>query len=265
MNSIHERAIIDSKAVVGDNNSIGPNAVIEEGVTLGSNNVIGPGVIILKGTTIGDGNLIHTGAVLGDIPQDIGFQGKDTFLEIGNNNRIREYCTIHRGTEAGSKTVIGNDTFLMGYTHVAHNCNVGNSVITVNTVVFGGHVVAEECAFISASVVIHQFCRIGKYAMLSGLSAINADVPPYLTCGGRPGIVNGLNVVGLKRAGFTPDVRKDIKAAYKILYRSGLNRKNALAQIEEACSSDEVKYFVDFIKNSSRGIAGGGDKDKLSL
>jgi UDP-N-acetylglucosamine acyltransferase len=265
MNTIHERATVSKKALLGDNNTIGPNVVIEDGVTIGSNNKIGPGVVIFKGTTIGNGNLIHTGTVLGDIPQDLAFDGSETFLEIGDNNRIREYCTIHRGTKAGSKTVIKNDTFLMGYTHVAHNCNIGNRVITVNTVVFGGYVEVQDYAFVSASVVVHQFSKIGRYAMVSGLSAVNTDIPPFLTAGGRPAQIMGLNVVGLKRAGFTPVVRKEIKHAFKILYHEGLNRPNAIEKIEAECQCAEVKYFVDFIKDSYRGIAGAGGKEDISL
>jgi UDP-N-acetylglucosamine acyltransferase len=265
MNTIHERATVSKKALLGDNNTIGPNVVIEDGVTIGSNNILGPGAVLFKGTTIGDGNFIHTGAVLGDVPQDLAFAGSESFLEIGNNNRIREYCTIHRGTKPGSKTVIKNDTFLMGYTHVAHNCNIGNRVITVNTVVFGGYVEVQDFAFVSASVVVHQFCRIGQYAMVSGLSAVNTDIPPFLTAGGRPAAIIGLNVVGLKRAGFTPDVRKEIKHAFKILYHEGLSRPNAIARIEEECKCAEVNYFIDFIKNSDRGIASAGGKDDISL
>ncbi|MBN1493838.1 MAG: acyl-ACP--UDP-N-acetylglucosamine O-acyltransferase [Candidatus Omnitrophica bacterium] len=265
MNTIHERAVVSKKAILGDNNTIGPHAVIEEGVTIGSNNMICPGAVIFKGTTMGNGNLIHAGAILGDIPQDIAFDGSETFLEIGNGNRIREYCTIHRGTKAGTKTVIKDNTFLMGYTHVAHNCQIGTGVITVNTVVFGGYVEVGDHAFVSASVVVHQFCRIGKYAMVSGLSAVNMDIPPYLTGGGRPACMTNVNIVGLKRAGFSPDVRKEIKNAFKILYLEGLSRPNAIARIEQECTSAEVKYFVDFIKNSKRGIAAGGEKEDVMM
>ena len=262
-NIIHANAVVSSKAVLGDNNIIGPNVVIESGAVIGSGNKIGPGAIIFESARMGDNNQIHAGAIIGDIPQDISYDGAESFCRIGNNNRIREYVTIHRGTKAGSETVIGDDTFLMGYTHVAHNCKVGNGVITVNTAVLGGYVEVDEKAFVSASVVIHQFCRIGKYAMLSGLSAVTQDVPPYVFCGGRVVTAAGINVVGLRRGNFSPEIRKEIKTAYKVLYRSGLNIPNALIEIEKQCSSDEVKHLLDFIRASKRGIISGGSTDMV--
>ena len=254
MNTIHERAMVGKHANLGCDNTIGPNVIIEDGATLGSNNVIGPGAVIFKGTTLGDGNVVHTGTVIGDIPQDTGFKGGDTFVNIGNGNRIREYCTIHRGTKEGSVTSIGDNTFLMGYTHVAHNCRIGNNVVAVNTSVLGGYVVVENNAFISASVVIHQFCRIGAFAMLSGLTAVNKDVPPYVTCGGRPAVAIALNVIGLRRAVFKPETRAEIKKAFKLLYFSGLNVSQAIEAIQKESRSPEVDCFVEFIKKSERGI-----------
>jgi len=254
MNTIHERAIIGKAVQLGDGNTIGPNAYIEDGVSIGSNNTIGPNVVIYKGTTIGDGNSIHTGVVIGDIPQDVAFKNSETFVIIGNNNRLREYVTIHRGTKEGTATVLGNDNFLMGYTHVAHNCSIGNGIVTVNTAVLGGYVTVEDGGFISASVVIHQFCRIGMFAIVSGLSAVNMDVPPFLTCGGRPAVAFTVNVVGLKRAGMKPEVRKEIKQAYKLFYQSNLNKQNALAKIEQETKSAEARYFVKFIGDSERGV-----------
>jgi len=265
MNSIHETAIIGKNVEIGNDNTIWPNVIIEDGVSIGSNNSIHPGVVIFKGTTIGDENQIHTGVVLGDIPQDVDFQGDETFCIIGNRNRIREYCTIHRGSKTGTATVIGDDNFLMGYTHVAHNCQIGNGIVTVNTVVLGGYVTVDDKAFISASVVIHQYCRIGSLAMLSGLSAINQDVPPFMTAGGRPASVFAINVVGLRRGGFKPEVRTDIKRAFKILYRSGMSLKNALDEIQNGCISDEVRYLIDFCSKSDRGITSGSQKEQYAV
>lgn len=261
MNKIHDRAIVGKNVEMGEGNVIGPNVVIEDGVRIGSNNKIDPAVVIFAGTTIGDDNRIHTGTVLGDVPQDTAFKdGTPSFLTIGNNNRIREYCTIHRGTKEDTTTTIADDTFLMGYTHVAHNCKIGTGVITVNTAVLGGYVEVEDYAFISASVVIHQFCRVGKYAIVGGDSALNQDVPPFMMAGGRPATVIGLNVVGLKRSGMSPELRSELKKAYKILYRSGLAINNALEQITRQCKGAEIDYLVTFIKNAERGIASGPDE-----
>ena len=261
MNTIHKSAVISKKAGLGSKNVIGPNVVIEAGVTIGSNNIIGPGAVIFKGTLMGDGNRIHAGTVIGDTPQDVAFSGVESFVEIGNNNRIREYCTIHRGTKAHSSTMIGNDNFFMGCTHVAHNCQIGSGIVTVNTAVLGGYVAVDDAAFISASVVIHQYCRIGKYAIISGLSAVNQDIPPFMACGGRPAMVHSINTVGLKRAGIAPAVRSDIKQAFKLLYRSGLSLTNALEKIKKQCKSDEVLYLVVFCKSAARGIASCGEGD----
>jgi UDP-N-acetylglucosamine acyltransferase len=265
MNSIDKTVVIGENVQIGENNIIWPHVVIEDGVRLGSNNIIHPGAVIFKGTTIGDDNHIHSGAILGDAPQDIAFKGESSFLQIGNRNHIREYCTIHRGTDAGSKTMIGDDNFLMGYTHVAHNCTIGNGVVTVNTAVLGGHVTVQDKAFISASVVIHQYCRIGKFAMVSGLSAITQDVPPYMTVGGRPAVAFSVNVVGLRRGGFSPEVRTDIKRAYKLLYRSDLSVTHALNEIENGSRSTEVSEFVAFCQSSKRGIIAGGSSEDAKL
>jgi len=260
-NKIHERAIVGKNVKIGGNNTISPNVVIEDGVVIGSNNLIGPGVVLLNGTTIGDDNFIHTGVVIGDIPQDLAFKNVESFVNIGNNNRIREYVTIHRGTKENSTTKIGHNNFFMGYTHIAHNCQIGSGVTTVNTAVLGGYVSVGDSAFISASVVVHQFCRIGKLAMVSGLSAVNQDIPPYLICGGRPALVSAVNAVGLKRSGLKPEIRTEIKKAFKLLYFSNLNTSNAISAISKECSSNEIKYFLDFIKSSSRGITSAGSGD----
>jgi UDP-N-acetylglucosamine acyltransferase len=265
MNTIHERAIVGKNVILGEGNKIGPNVVIEDGATIGSGNIFDPGVVVFNGTTIGDNNHFHVGAVLGDEPQDVSYAGALTYLKIGNRNRIREYCTIHRGTDAGSSTVIGDDNFLMGYTHVAHNCKIGNGVITVNTAVLGGHVQVEDKAFISASVVIHQFSRIGTLSMLAGLSAITQDVPPYMMVGGRPATAFSINLVGLRRAGFSAEVRTDIRRAYKILFRSELGVSTALDEIEKGCISAEVRYLVDFCRASKRGILDGGSSEGAKL
>ncbi len=262
-NKIDSRAIIGNSVELGDNNIIYPNAYIEDGVVIGSGNIIGPGVVIYKGTVIGDGNKIYAYAVIGDEPQDISYDGAETFVRIGNGNRIREAVTIHRGTKEGTVTVIGNNNFFMGYTHIAHNCKIGNNVVTVNTAVLGGYVEVDDNAFISASVVIHQFCRIGKHVMLSGLSAVNQDVPPYMLCGGRPPLVHTINTVGLRRSGVSPVERKEIKDICKIIFFSGLSLKNALDEVEKKYNSKPAKEIIGFCRSSKRGIVSGGRVSQL--
>lgn len=257
MNTIHPSAIIGKNVRLGDGNAIGPGCVLEEGVILGSHNTLWMNVYVGPGTTIGDGNQIHMGAVLGHQPQDLAFSGAPTFTRIGHRNTIREYVTIHRGTKPDSSTVIGDENFLMANAHIAHNCQVGSKVILVNLASLTGYCVVEDGALLSGMVGLHQFTRIGRLAMVSALSAVNKDVPPYMLCGGRPAVIQGLNVVGLRRADIAAEARDDIKQAYKLLYRSKLNVPHALEAIERTCASPEAKALATFIKNSTRGICAG--------
>lgn len=257
MNSIHPSAIIGKNVQLGEGNEVGPGCVIEDGVVLGSRNKLWMNVYVGPGTTIGDDNQIHMGAVVGHLPQDLAFKGGPTFTTIGHRNTIREYVTIHRGTKEDSATVIGDDNFFMANAHIAHNCQIGNHVILVNLASLTGYCVIEDGAFLSGIVGLHQFTRIGRLAMISALSAVNKDVPPYMLCGGRPAVIQGLNVVGLRRAGFPPAIRSEIKRAYKLLYRSDLNVPHALGAIEKECNSHEVKHLVEFVRASERGICAG--------
>ncbi len=257
MNAIHPSAIIGKNVKLGENNEIGPGCVIDDGVVLGSNNKLWMNVYVGPGTTIGDDNQLHMGAIIGHQPQDVAFTNEPSYTKIGNKNTIREYVTIHRGTKAGSSTAIGDDNFFMANAHIAHNCHIGSKVILVNLASLTGHCVIEDGAFISGMVGLHQFTRVGRLAMLSALSAINKDVPPYMLCGGRPAVVQGINVVGLRRSGISPAGRSEIKQAYKFLYRSDLNVSQALEAIERACASPEVKHLVAFVKASERGICAG--------
>jgi UDP-N-acetylglucosamine acyltransferase len=261
--SVHKSAIIGKNVTLGKDNEIGPQVVIEDGVHLGAGNKIGARAYLCVGTELGDQNEVHMGAVIGNTPQDLAFKaGTPSYTKIGSGNVIREYVTIHRGTKEETATRLGNQNFLMAYTHVAHNCEIGNSVIMVNNATLGGYCVVEDSAFISSMVVVHQFVRVGRLTMVSGMSAINLDVPPYMTCGGRPGVVHAWNAVGVRRAGFSPAVRDEIKRAYKILYVSDLKRADALVEIEQTCSSAELKHFVEFIKTSKRGISNGRQSRK---
>ena len=257
MNTIHPSASIGPRAQLGDGNEIGPGCVIDDGAVLGSRNRLWANVYVGPGTTIGDDNQLHMGAVVGHVPQDVAFSGATSFTRLGHRNTIREYVTIHRGTKPDSATTIGDDNFLMANAHVAHNCRVGSKVTLVNLATLAGYCVVEDEALLSGMVVIHQFTRIGRLAMVSGLSAVNKDVPPYMFCGGRPAVIQGLNVVGLRRAGIATGVREEIKRAYRLLYRDGLNVPHALEAIRQECHSPEVKVLLEFITNAKRGICAG--------
>ncbi len=256
--SIHPQAIIGKNVLLGQTNDIGPNVIIEDGVKIGSGNKIWPGAYICSGTEIGNTNEIHMNAVIGHAPQDLAYKGAPTKTIIGNNNVIREFTTIHRGTKEDTATTIGNNNFLMAYVHLGHNCTIGNQTILVNNATLGGYCTVEDSAFLSGMIVCHQFITIGRLALVSGLSAVNKDVPPYTICGGRASVVYALNVIGLRRAGIPPKTRDEIKQAYKLLYRSDLNVANAVEEIEKIVTTPEAKYFLEFVKRSKRGICKGG-------
>ncbi|MFH0985515.1 MAG: acyl-ACP--UDP-N-acetylglucosamine O-acyltransferase [Candidatus Omnitrophota bacterium] len=257
MSEIHSSAIIGKQVEIGVNNIIGPNVILEDGVKIGSHNKIMAGAYLARGTEIGNYNVLHMNAVIGHEPQDLAYQGEATFTRIGSKNVIREFVTIHRGTKEGTATVIGDGNFLMAYCHIAHNCHLGSNIIMVNQASLTGHCVVEDKAFLSGMTGFHQFTRIGTLAMVSALTAINKDIPPYVVCGGRPGVAQGINVVGMRRAGIGPQVRAEIKEAYKLLYRSGLNVSQAVEKIRNSLKSPEVIHMVEFIEASKRGILDG--------
>ncbi|MBI4367796.1 MAG: acyl-ACP--UDP-N-acetylglucosamine O-acyltransferase [Candidatus Omnitrophica bacterium] len=256
--SIHPSAIIGKNVTIGKGTEIGPNVFIEKDVRIGLGNKIWPGAYLCSGTEIGDQNEIHMNAVIGHAPQDLAYQGVPTKTIIGNKNIIREFATIHRSTKEGSETVLGNNNYLMAYAHMGHNARVGNNVVLVNGVQLGGYTVIEDGAVIAGMVVVHQFCRIGKLAMIGGSSAVNKDTPPFTISAGRTTVVVGLNMVGLRRAQILPSTRDEIKRAYKLLYTSGLNTAHAISEIEKMATTPEVKYFSEFVKASKRGICPGG-------
>lgn len=264
MSEIHASAIIGKQVEIGINNTIGPNVIIEDGVKIGSHNKILAGAFLARGTEIGNYNIIHMNAVIGHEPQDLAYQGQKTFTKIGSKNVIREFVTIHRGTTEGTATVIGDNNFLMAYCHIAHNCLLGNHIIMVNQASLTGHCTVEDRAFLSGMTGFHQFTRIGTLAMVSALTAINKDIPPYVICGGRPGVAQGINVVGMRRAGIGPEARMEVKNAYRLLYRSGLNVSQALHEIRKTLKSPEVKHMVEFIEASKRGILDGSAVETLS-
>jgi len=252
---IHPTAIVSKKAKLGSNVEIGPYCIIEDNVEIGDNTKLWQGVYAASGTTIGRGCQIHIGAVLGHIPQDIAFEGKVSYLKIGDRNIIREYVTVHRGTKEESSTVLGNDNFLMTLSHLGHNCRLGNNIVICNNTLLAGYVDVEDFSFISGNCVIHQFVRIGKLVMIGGGARIGKDVPPYMLAE-RDSFVTSYNTVGLKRATFSANILSEIKKAYKLLYLSNLNMNTALLEIEKESKTQEMKHFVEFIKSadSKRGI-----------
>jgi UDP-N-acetylglucosamine acyltransferase len=253
--AIHRTAVIDSNAEIGMDNEIGPLVVIEGGVRIGNNNRIEPGTIITGGTTIGDNNHIHGHVYIGNEPQDLAYDGCETYVRIGNNNVFREFTTIHRGTKEGSATVIGDNNYLMTASHVAHNCTLGNNIIMVNGASLGGYAEVRDHAFLSAFVIVHQFCRIGGYTICGILTKITKDVPPFLMVDGNPALVRGLNLVGLKRKGFDAKRREIIKQAFKTVYRSGYNVSHALELLRKMeQQGEDLRTFIDFIVESERGI-----------
>lgn len=250
---ISDKAVISNKAKIGDGAHVGPFAVIEDDVVVGSGVKIGPHACICKGTTIGNDVQIHMGAVLGNIPQDLSFKDRQTFLKIGDRTVIREYATLHRGTDEGSSTVVGDDCYLMAMSHVGHNCHIGNKVIIANGALLAGHVSVGDFVFISGNAVFHQFCRIGTLAMIGGFTGINKDVPPYMLVRG-PSVIRGVNLVGLRRMKIPREVINSIKEAYRLLFQSDINTAQAIEEIRKLPPAKELDTLIDFIQGSKRGI-----------
>ncbi len=252
--SVAPTARVHPDARIGPHAQIGEFVIIEQEVEIGAHCRLEPYVYVKRWTTLGEGNEISAGTVLGTDPLDKNFSGQRSYLRIGNNNIIREHYTISRGTQPESVTEIGDGNYIMTSGHIAHNCKIGNNTVIASCALVAGHVEVEDQAFISGGVVIHQYSKIGRLAMIGGNSRVNLDVPPfflYTDFNVRP---NGLNVVGLKRAGFTPEEITALKKAYKILYRSGLKLDDALERIQREIESEHTRQLVDFIRRSERGI-----------
>ncbi|MDP2830888.1 MAG: acyl-ACP--UDP-N-acetylglucosamine O-acyltransferase [Candidatus Omnitrophota bacterium] len=252
---IHPSAIVSPKAKLASGVSVGPFSIISDQATIGADTKIGAHCVIEGNTTIGKNCEIFTGAVIGSRPQDLKFKGEKVFLEIGNNNIIREYCTLNPGTAEGSKTSVGDDNLLMAYSHVAHDCRVGNGCVLANNSTLAGHVSIEDKAVIGGIVAIHQFVRIGMLSITGGCSKVVQDIPPFSTCDGHPARVYGLNLVGLRRKGIGHDAIKKIDQAFKLIFNSGLSAKHALERVEkEIEKTEEIIYLVNFLKSSERGL-----------
>ena len=255
---IHPTAIIDPKAEIGEEVEIGPYSVIERDVFIDEGTKIGPHVVIRHGTHIGKRCQISQFSSIGEAPQFSGYKGEKTLLQIGDHNIIREFVTLHRGTvKGGGKTVIGNENFIMAYSHVAHDCQIGNQVVMANGATLAGHILIEDFAIIGGLTAIHQFCRVGTYAIIGGVSGILMDVPPYTKAQGVRAKLFGLNTIGLKRANFSEETLRALKKAYRIIFRSGLTLEKAMKQVEEdeIAQTPEVQHLLQFIQGSKRGIS----------
>jgi UDP-N-acetylglucosamine acyltransferase len=247
---IHPTAIIDPKAELDPSVEIAPNVVIGADVKIGANTVIGANVVIDGPIEIGCNNQIFPGAVLGLSPQDLKYKGGKSRVKIGDRNTIREFVTVNRATEDGEETIIGNDNLLMAYVHVAHNCILGDRIVIANSVALAGHVEVESKAVIGGMLGIHQFVKVGKMAMLGGMSRIDRDVPPYMLVEGNPSHVRSLNLIALKRNNFDSEQISIMKKAYKILYKSGLTISQALQELEKLKDNEHIKHLTKFMESS---------------
>lgn len=253
---IHATAAVDEGAVLGDDVEIGPFAVVGSDVVVGAGTVIQSHAVIEGRVRIGAGNTIGHGLVIGGLPQDLGFNSEArSSVEIGDGNVIREHCTIHRGTADGSATTLGNKNFLMAGVHIGHNCRVGDDVIIANNALLAGYVSVDDRAFIGGATTFHQNVRVGRLAMVSGSSGFSKDIPPFLLAAERNFVV-GINVLGLRRARMSPSERDEIKRAFKLLYRSGLNVHQAIDKAAENEFGPLGREFFEFVtKAKKRGIA----------
>lgn len=250
-------AQIHPDAVIGDNCEIGPFCFVDANVVIGDNNHLMNSVTLLSGTRMGNDNTLFPGAVIGAIPQDLKFRGEETTAEIGDNNTIRENVTINRGTAAKGRTVVGSNNLLMEGMHVGHDCFIGSGCIIGNSTKIAGEVVIDDFAIISASVLIHQFCHIGSYVMVSGGTRTGQDVPPFCIAAREPVAYCGLNLVGLKRRNFPTEVINALHSAYLILYQNSKLFNERIAEIREnVMPCKEIDYLLDFLANSKRGFIG---------
>jgi UDP-N-acetylglucosamine acyltransferase len=254
--SIHPTAIVDDAAEIGRGVTIGPYSIIGPGVIVGDGTRIGPHVLLDRDVTTGIDCVFHKGAVLGSDPQDLKYEGEATRLVIGDRTVIREYATLNRGTTALGQTSIGSDCLLMAYTHVAHDCQIGNHVILSNSVNMGGHVTIEDWVIVGGGTQIHQFARIGCHAFVGGASAVRKDIPPFVKASGSPMQLYGLNTLGLQRRGYSDEVRRELKRAYRLFFASSYNTSQALARArDELRSLPEIDLFLAFFEESGRGVS----------
>jgi UDP-N-acetylglucosamine acyltransferase len=252
---IHPTAIIHPKARLDQTVQVGPYAIVDAGVELGPHCLVGPYVYLTGQTSIGAHNQFFAGCVIGEAPQDLKFKGEPTRLRIGDHNVFREQVTVHRSNQPAEETVIGSHNFLMQHSHVAHNTILGDYVIVAGGALLAGHVTVADRALISGNCLVHQFVRVGTLALMRGGAAISKDLPPYTMARGENRIC-GLNIIGLRRAGFSPSDRLELKRLYRALFRSGLNLGQALAAAEPHFTNPAAKVMLQFVASAKRGVCG---------
>jgi len=253
--TIHPTAVIDPAAEIGAGVSIGPYSVIGPNVKIGSGTAVGSHCVFEGRTERGEDCRITHSVCLGQEPQDVKYDGEETYVRIGSRNLIREFTTVHRATGEGGETRVGDDNFIMAYVHIAHNCIVGSGTVISNLTTMAGHVTVEDHARISGVIPIHQFVRIGTHSIIGGGSRVPKDILPYIKAAGNPLRVSGLNTIGLRRAGFDPETMKALREAYRLIYRSNLNVSQAVERIKsEVPPIPEIQHLVKFIETSERGI-----------
>jgi UDP-N-acetylglucosamine acyltransferase len=261
---IHPTAIVDRRAAVDPTAEIGPYVVIDGPVEIGPRTRVMAHVVLLGQTVIGADNVIHPGAVLGDDPQDLKYAGAPTGLRVGDRNVIRENAELQRATAAGTWTVVGDDNYFMSRSHVAHNCAVGNKTIVCSGALVAGHVTVGDQAFVSGNCVVHQFTRVGRLAIMRGLSRASRDVPPFAIMDGTH-TVRGVNRVGLRRAGFDAGRVRTIVTAFRILFGERTNLRAAMARVEAECRSPDVDEILAFIREAKRGVAMGPPRGAMRV
>lgn len=258
MQNIHPTAVISPRAVIADDAEIGPHAIVDDDVVIAEGCRISSAVRLHSGVNLARGVRVFHGAALGGEPQDLKFGGEKTSLFVGENTVIREFVTLSRGTKATGRTIIGSQCMLMAYSHVAHDCTIGDHVILANSVALAGHVEIEDYAILGGLVPVHQFVRIGRHCMVGGGWRVPKDVPPYIIAAGSPTRYYGLNSIGLRRRGFSAETRAAIKKAYQILFQSELNTSQAVDRIRNDLGTiEEVQVILDFISKSKRGLLPG--------
>lgn len=253
---IHPTAIISKKAELSEGVQVGPYSVIGDGVKVGAGTKIGAHCVLEGNTTIGANCELFTGVVAGSRPQDLKYKGQKVFLDVGDNNIIREFCTLNPGTEELGRTKVGSGNLIMAYSHIAHDCVVGDSCVIANGGTLAGHVTIEDKAVIGGLVAVHQFVKVGMLSIVGGCSKVVQDIPPFSTCDGHPARVYGLNLIGLRRNNTPKESIGELARAFKMIFNSGLTPKHALEKVEkEAKRTKEIAYLADFIRGTQRGVA----------
>lgn len=253
---IHKTAVVDPNARLGNGVKVGPYSIIEGDVTIGDDTTIGSHCVFTGHTTVGNNCQFFSGSIIGSSPQDKKFnKDEKVILTVGNNNVFREYTTVNPGTGSGGKTTIGHDNLFMAYSHVAHDCVIGNFCVLANAATLAGHVELENMAVIGGLTAIHQFVRLGELSIVGGCSKVVQDIPPFSMCDGHPAKVYNINSVGLKRAQVSTEVMNSLRKSFKILFHSGLTKTHALEQIEkELTTSPQLQHLLDFVRTSKRGL-----------